>query len=302
MSKIRIGILLVLITCFSFVSKAQSTTSLIINEVLIDNTDGVVDTYGERVAWIEIFNKSYATINMEGCYITNDKNNPTMFRIPKGNINTRIAPRQYAIFWADNSPNRGAFYLNFALNKEQDNYIALYDTDGKTLIDEVNIPASVVRPNLSYGRKTDGSKEWEVKGLTEQTAVTPGANNQMNIENTKIIEFQQQDSIGLGMAAIAMSVVFVALLLLFLSFKLTGIIAMNMANKREMKENKQNSKVETSKPLSSGSDDEIAAIVMALHQHFGAEHDVENMVLTFNQVGNAQSPWASKILGMRHLK
>lgn len=307
MNKLRIGILLVFALCFSYLGNAQSTASLRINEVLVDNQNNLVDSYGERVAWIEIYNSSYATVNMEGCYITNDVNNPTLYRIPKGDINTKIRPRQYAIFWADNTPNRGAFYLNFGLNPDTDNYLALYDTDGKTLIDEVTIPASVVRTDLSYGRITDGLRtgknDWEIKGIAagdRKTFVTPGANNVQDKQNTKVLEFQQQDSIGLGMAAIAMSAVFLGLVLLFLSFKLTGIIAIKIANKREMKENKQTSQAaKASASTTPGTDDEIVAIAMALHAHFGVEHDVEHTVLTFNEVGHTQAPWSSKIFGMR---
>ncbi len=304
MNKFRIGLILVFTLCFNLISKAQSPTSLRINEVLVDNQTNLVDSYGERVAWIEIYNKSYGTVKMEGCYITNEKNNPTKFRIPKGNVNTIIPPRQYLLFWADNNPNRGAFYLNFALDPNKDNYLAIYDTDGKTLIDEVTIPASAIMPDLSYGRVTDGSNKWEVKGNTANTSITPGANNLQNIENLKVIEFQEQDSVGIGMAIIAMTVVFSALVLLFFSFKFVGIISIKMSNKRAMKENKKNNDVavESTTPVASvavGSEDEIAAIVMALHEHFGGYHDIEEMVLTFKEVGTSSSPWSSKAFGLR---
>ena len=45
--------------------------------------------------------------------------------------------------------------------------------------------------------------------------------------------------------------------------------------------------------------DEIAAIAMALHEHFNDTHDIENMVLTFKRVNYAGSPWSSKVLTLR---
>ena len=61
-------------------------------------------------------------------------------------------------------------------------------------------------------------------------------------------------------------------------------------------------------PLSVGKEDtptndsgeEIAAIVMALHEHLNA-HDQENTILTINKVKKAYSPWSSKIYGLREI-
>jgi hypothetical protein len=47
----------------------------------------------------------------------------------------------------------------------------LYDADGKTLIDEVTIPAGQIA-DTSYGRLIDGEKEW-----AQLTKVTPSTNN-----------------------------------------------------------------------------------------------------------------------------
>jgi Na+-transporting methylmalonyl-CoA/oxaloacetate decarboxylase gamma subunit len=48
------------------------------------------------------------------------------------------------------------------------------------------------------------------------------------------------------------------------------------------------------------SGEEIAAIVMALHEHLNA-HDQENTILTINKVKKAYSPWSSKIYGLREI-
>ena len=48
------------------------------------------------------------------------------------------------------------------------------------------------------------------------------------------------------------------------------------------------------------SGEEIAAIVMAIHEHFNA-HDTESTILTINKVKRAYSPWSSKIYNLRTL-
>ena len=90
---------------------------------------------------IELFNNSAGTVDLGGCFLTNDKNNPTKYMIPKGDVLTKIPPYQHTLFWADDMKDRGTFHLNFTLEPDKDNYIALYDSDGKTLIDEITIPA-----------------------------------------------------------------------------------------------------------------------------------------------------------------
>ena len=72
----KIGVLLLFALLVSFGAKAQRATSMRINEVLVINEDNFVDDYGKRHAWIELFNNSAGSVNIAGCYLTNDKSNP----------------------------------------------------------------------------------------------------------------------------------------------------------------------------------------------------------------------------------
>ena len=101
------------------------------------------------------------------------------------------------------------------------------------------------------------------------------------------------------MSATAMLVVFFSLLLLYLAFKTTGRIAMNISKKNAIKMSKN--KETESKELTTTTGEEIAAVVMALHEHLGGPHDYEDMVLTMNEVKRRYSPWSSKIYNMRQL-
>lgn len=299
MNKKRIGIFIALLVTVCFGMQAQRATSMKINEVLVINDQNYQDDYGLHNAWIELFNTSFATVNIEGCYLTNDKNNPTKYPIPKGDVLTQIKPRQHALFWADGMPNRGTFHVNFTLDPTKENYIALYDSNGKTLIDEITIPAGQLA-DQSYAREQDGSDKWVVKGGAEHSYVTPSTNNMTLDKNAKIENFKKHDKSGIGMAIIAMSVVFVGLILLYVSFKVVGNIAVKLGKRNAMKATGITDKAEAKeKKLGHHSGEETAAIAMALHEYLNDAHDIEDMVLTINKVKRSYSPWSSKIYTLR---
>lgn len=299
MNKKRIGIFITLVAVVCLWLNAQRATSLKINEVLVTNEQNYQDDYGLHNAWIEIFNTSFASVNIEGCYLTNDKDNPTKYPIPKGDVLTLIKPRQHILFWADGMPNRGTFHVSFTLDPSKENYIALYDSNGKTLIDEITVPAGMLA-DQSYAREEDGSANWVIKGGGEHSYVTPSTNNMTLDKNEKIENFKKHDADGFGMAIIAMSVVFIGLILLYVSFKIVGNIAVKLGKRNAMKAIGITDKVEAKeKNLGSHSGEEAAAIAMALHEFMNDAHDVEDMILTINKVKRTYSPWSSKIYTLR---
>ncbi|MDO4671768.1 MAG: lamin tail domain-containing protein, partial [Porphyromonadaceae bacterium] len=119
LSLLLIGILLAVVV---HPIKAQKASQLRLNEVLIKNETNYVDHYGNRSAWIEIYNTSAATVNIKGCYLTDDPNNLKKYPIPKGDVLTAIPPHQHLLFWADGRSDRGTFHLNFLLDPDKDNY------------------------------------------------------------------------------------------------------------------------------------------------------------------------------------
>ena len=289
MTNKRFGVLLLFILLVSFGAQAQRATSMRINEVLVINEDNFVDDYGKRHGWIELFNTSAGTVNIAGCFFTDDKNNPKKYPIPKGDVLTQIPPHQHTLFWADGEPNRGTFHVNFTLDPSKENYIALYDADGKSLIDEITIPAAQ-KPDVSYGRIIDGKEEW-----AQLTKVTPSTNNLTLDSNEKIENFKTNDSLGIGMTITAMAVVFLGLLLLFLIFKQVGKAAIAASKRNAQK---------AGAPVSASAPDEVsgevfAAISAALYEMSDDNHDVENTVLTIRKVARTYSPWSSKIYSLR---
>ena len=307
--KIGLGFLLLICTVFSV--HAQRATSLRINEVLVINETNFVDDYGKNYPWIEIYNSSAGTVNIAGCFLTNDINQPRMYPIPKGDVQTQIKPGQHVLFWADDKPWHGTFHLSFSLTADKPNFIALFDSDGKTLIDSITVPFPQ-KTDVSYGLVVDG---WDQKRVDLEiktnsaykggvnawdylTKVTPSANNKTLDTNEKVENFLDNDPIGIGMSITAMVVVFLGLIALYLAFKLTGNIAVKMSQKRAMEASGLSK--EEAKGISQQSSDLYAAIALAIYEATEL-HDEENTILTIKNTARSYSPWSSKIYTLREI-
>lgn len=263
---------------------AQSAKDLRINEVLLNNKTSYVDNFGNRSAWIEIFNTAYNKVNIAGCYLTDDLKNPKKYRIPKSDPNTLIHTRSFAIFFADDKTTHGTFHLNFVLDSTS-RFIALFDVNGRTLIDSMTLPPQ--KADVSYGRLTDGNPQL---GFLEKT--TPMATNFTDEVVSAGSRFAAADPEGFGMTVTAMSVVFVALILLYIVFKQVG--------KRNIRAQRvKNGETDTGSMESTEVSGEVfAAISAALYLYETEQHDQESAILTINRVAKSYSPWSSKLYGL----
>lgn len=304
MKKRILTLLLVALTCAGAVM-AQGRRGLRINEVMIQNdSTSVVDDFGRYNAWVELFNSTFGPLEISSVFLTNDRNNNTLYPVPLGDVNTEIPARQHVLFWADGEPNKGTFHMNFTFTPGQDNYIAIYDANGLSLIDEIVVPGDL-KPGQSYARKVDGeggvgeADAWEVRDGSDAKYITPSSNNIIKSTNSKVDMFAEEDPRGGGMAVMAMCIVFTALLVLAVCFYIINKIGASISRSRKIKALAENDEVEEHhKEQDSG--EVIAAIAAALAEHLDA-HDRENTVLTINKVRRAYSPWSSKIYGLREL-
>ena len=259
----KIGVLLLLMVLFSMGAKAQLTTSVKLNEVLVVNEDNFVDDYGKRHPWFELFNNSAGTVDS----------------------------RQHLLFWADDQPTKGTFHVNFTFDPNKDNYLALYDSDGTTLIDEVTIPAGQ-KADVSYGLDLDGVGNWSILDK-----VTPSTNNLTLDSNAKLENFQRNDPWGIGMTITAMAVVFLGLIILYLVFKQIGNAAIKASKRNAQKAAGTGAAVSANIGQESG--EIFAAIATALYEMSDDNHDIENTVLTIHKVQRSYSPWSSKLYSLR---
>ncbi|MDR1984766.1 MAG: lamin tail domain-containing protein [Prevotellaceae bacterium] len=287
MKKTQKGFLLFVVTLLSFTSYAQNTFDLKINELLSNNTQNIVDDYGVPSTWFEIYNPTYGTIDIGGCYVTDDINNPKKYRIPQGDIATKIPSHQYLLIWADSIDYHGPLYTNFKLNADG-GYLALYSNDGKTLIDQVKYPA--LDANTSYAKNQND--EWE-----KSQRVTPRLQNKPYDGKSAAERLGERDPKGAVISVTAMSVVFTVLILLFLCFKQLAKFHIKTSKKKAAEA--QGVDIDKVEYAGEESGDIYAAIALALKLYQDDIHDVEDMVITIERDDKIYSPWNSKLQSLR---
>lgn len=107
--------------------------------------------------------------------------------------------------------------------------------------------------------------------------------------------FMKIDPYGIGMTVIGYAIVFIALLLLYISFyNLTKLLSGNI--RRLLKKEGQ---TVDEKSIDELSGEVNAAIAAALYLYYNELHDQEKTILTINRVSRAYSPWSSKIYSLR---
>jgi hypothetical protein len=298
----RKRILLILALLVSFTSlRAQNVIDLIIAEALaVPDSTGIVDDFGRQGGWIEIFNTSQGTVNIAGCFLTDDRSNLKKSIIPKGDLRTKIGPRQTTLFYASGNGDDGTFYTSFKVRPGSTVY--LVSNDGRTVIDSLVIPASLPQ-GMSMSKRAFDLRQKEFEPLPEPTKPSAGIFNGDLNAATKAEAMKEKDPHGGILSLVAVTVVFSALAILWFLFWLffdrpakKEAAAKNQPPKPK-KEKKGKKAALADVPAGTPSDDiaavialamdmeqggdDYAAIAMAMHLYFSdAVHDAESFVLT----------------------
>ena len=119
------------------------------------------------------------------------------------------------------------------------------------------------------------------------------------IQAEKARNAAENDEYGFAITLIAMGIVISALVILSILFLCFGKISASLQKSRKRKAHgvTQEEAEDHHEELDSG--EVIAAISMALAQHTGQGHDIEDTILTIRRMRKAYSPWNSKIYNMR---
>lgn len=277
---------------------AQSLKDVRINEVLVKNENSYMDDYGQRNGWIELFNSGYSNVNIAGCYLSVDPSDPAAtYKIPKNDPRTVIPPQGYVVFFADGSADKGTFYTNFTLDKTGEIY--LLDA-GKNESDKVTYDLAAMTPDISIGYMTFDQNEGLAWG--NLPATTPGSTNEVYEIVPRSEIFREHDPNGVIMTITAMTVVFSALILLFLCFKAVGNILMRIDANKSAKAAGTAPVRQTAAQLKKDaiSGEVIAAIATTIRLFEEDLHDKESEVITINRVARTYSPWSSKIYGINN--
>ena len=168
------------------------------------------------------------------------------------------------------------------------------------------VPASAaiaVEPEATYQDVSRQGKQENVEGewvnSTEKNTVQVSELTRKAIQAQKARNAEENDSFGGAITIIAMTIVIAALVVLSLLFLGFGKISAALQKRKKRAahgvtgENVEGHHDE----LDSG--EVIAAISMALAEHLGQGHDMEDTILTIRRMRKAYSPWNSKIYNMR---
>ena len=148
---------------------------LYINEIMSANQYGPIDDDGNHGDWIEIYNGGDDDVDLAGMYLTNNRNDPTMWHITDSKSGgTTVDAGDYLVIWCDANINAGNLHASFML-VDQSGELAIIDDDGVTEIDAITYDQQVA--DISWGRVPDGSDNWGSFGAGFTSMPTPGTEN-----------------------------------------------------------------------------------------------------------------------------
>jgi len=139
---------------FILCAASAAAQSVLINEFVPRNLNGIVDEKGEHEDWVELHNPTSGPITISGMYLTDNMKQPTRWKIPLG---VTLQPNATALIWCDNEPLDGPLHASFRIDNDGEE-LGLFDKDGKTLLDTISWEK--VRTDHSGGRMFDGKPLW----------------------------------------------------------------------------------------------------------------------------------------------
>jgi len=127
--------------------------TVIISEFVASNSGGLTDENGDHSDWIELFNSSASTVNLNGWYLTDTAANLTKWRLPA----TNLPPNSFLIVFAS-SKNRATpglpLHANFSLSAGGE-YLALVESNGVTIATQFAPQFPEQLTDVSYGLGQD---------------------------------------------------------------------------------------------------------------------------------------------------
>ncbi|MCE9539068.1 MAG: lamin tail domain-containing protein, partial [Bacteroidetes bacterium] len=144
------GVLSLLITIFSFISKGSS--QVVVNEYSCSNVNTTLDNYGETPDWVELYNIGSSTVSLTGYYLSDKISNPTKWPIPAG---VSIAANGYLIIWISGKDifDGTNVHAGFKLTQTKPEALVFADAAG-AIIDSMTL--NPTQTDHSRGRTTDG--------------------------------------------------------------------------------------------------------------------------------------------------
>ncbi len=163
--------------------------------------------------------------------------------------------------------------------------------------------AVTVTPQSEYtevsrqGEQTNVEGEWV--NSTEVNTVQESESTRKAIQAEKARNAAENDKYGGAITIIAMCIVLAALIILSLLFLGFGKVTTAIHSRKKREAHGVTDDTAEDHHDESDSGEVIAAISMALAEHMGQGHDMEDTILTIRRMRKAYSPWNSKIYNLR---
>ena len=157
-----------------------------INELITKDTLDVyfVDESGSAADWIELYNNGNKAVDIAGMFITDDPGVEAEYQqipiLDTKNGVTTIPPKGFLVLICGAADASGAdlptqikdgkIFIDMGLSSSKDNFVAIYDPQ-KAEVDKSD-DFNGLADDKSFGRKTDGTGEWQVLATK-----TPGMPN-----------------------------------------------------------------------------------------------------------------------------
>lgn len=145
---------------------ARDEPGLYLNEFVASNGSGLQDESGAFPDWIELCNRTDATIDLTDWTLTDDALTPAKWSFADA---TTIESRRYLVIFADGDVLQGPLHASFSLDAELGD-LGLYDPDGVS-VDELTYGTQT--RDVSHARLPDGAEDWGA-----DDSPTPGETNQ----------------------------------------------------------------------------------------------------------------------------
>jgi len=150
-----------------------------INELVASNSK-ILDEYGEKDDFIELYNAGNEPVNISGWYVSDKQAAPALWKIPVSDVAV-IPAKGFLILWADEQTFQGPLHVDIKLSASGE-YVSLYAENkfGElVLMDEVEFPA--LPSNMAYARMPDGGSEWRIQEPTiMRSNLTTSIDNDLN--------------------------------------------------------------------------------------------------------------------------
>jgi len=133
----------------------KETALLVINEFMAKNDTTIQDNTGAYSDWVELYNNSNESINLDGYFLSDDLGDDAKWAFP----DTTISVQGYYLVWCSGNPDNGDNHAGFKLSAGGED-VALFKQNGesKTMVDGLSFGAQSA--DISYGRETDADPNW----------------------------------------------------------------------------------------------------------------------------------------------